>query len=551
MRGRPAAAMIAALTVWLTATPLPARAADTVTLDHAGQVTDQVGALGHRRDAVQRALTRLEEDHRYQLFVVFVRDFSGHEAQSWADGVADRNRLGVRDLLIAVATHERRYALSADTHSGFSPEDLEAVETVAVAPPLRQADWAGAAIGAAEGFAALAGRTPVPSPRITPGVRDPGPSPGSGLGDWVVPVLLLVGAAALAVFLIRHGERSLPPVVPLTALDSHVRGLLIDLDDAVRTRAAELSFSPEATRAAMTALETARTTADAALRAWYASGLARRPGRLARRRALTRIAERCALAREHLSAAGPVAAAGTAGALTAVRQRIADVSAPARALPQSHVRLAGAREQLRRAEEAFGRDDRPATARAVRAARAATVAAETLLSATAHRTAATTRADALLIRARTGAEQDLTDAQGARAAPVAVREAETALTGVRGAHDPIETLRTLVAGGAPLAQALARERTAQAHDRRARALLGQGLLLARTELNWTDALVTAHRHSVGTAARARLATARGALADAVARADRDPAGALASARRADTLARSARARLERDAGPLT
>ncbi|MFI7272473.1 TPM domain-containing protein [Streptomyces sp. NPDC049879] len=552
MRARPAAALTAALAACLTAVPLPAVAADTVTLDHAGQITDQVGALGGRTDAVQRALIRLEDEERYQLFVVYVRDFSGHEAQSWADGVADRNRLGAHDLLLAFATHERRYALSADVHSGFSARDLARVESVAVAPALRHADWAGAAIGAAEGFAALQEGGQVRRPAIVPGDQDPGPSPGRDIRDWVVPLVLLAGAAALVVFLIRHGERSLPPVVPLTALDTHVRGLLIDLDDAVRAREAGLSFTPAAPRSALAELEDARAGTATALREWYeADATAAGAGAVVRRRTLIRIAERCALAQEHLAAAGPVAAAGTAGAVAAAEARTAAVTAPARALPVARARLAGAREELARARRALARNDRSATARAVRAARDAVAAAETLLAATARRTAAQARARVVLAEAAAGTAADLAEARAGRAAPGTVARAAAALAGVRRAHDPLDALRTLLAEAAPLAGDLAEHRTPGERERRARALLAQAMLLAHTEVSWADALVTAHRAALGTATRARLAAARSVLDEAAARADREPVRALAAARLADALARASAARTERDAGPLT
>ncbi|MYV65928.1 TPM domain-containing protein, partial [Streptomyces sp. SID2131] len=92
-----------------------------------GQITDRVGALGDRRASVEQALDRLYEQERVQLFVVYVRDFSGRSGQSWADATAERNGFGADDLLLAVATHDRRYGYSADPGSGLTQARLDAV----------------------------------------------------------------------------------------------------------------------------------------------------------------------------------------------------------------------------------------------------------------------------------------------------------------------------------------------------------------------------------------------------------------------------------------
>ncbi|NEE61894.1 TPM domain-containing protein, partial [Streptomyces sp. SID8455] len=91
-----------------------ARAEDPVELSRDGQITDRVGALGDRTDAVEDALDRLYAQQRLQLFVVYVRDFSGRSGQTWSDETANRNGLGQDDVLLSVATHDRQYAYSVD-----------------------------------------------------------------------------------------------------------------------------------------------------------------------------------------------------------------------------------------------------------------------------------------------------------------------------------------------------------------------------------------------------------------------------------------------------
>ncbi|MGW6273137.1 TPM domain-containing protein [Streptomyces sp. NPDC055060] len=266
---RAAAAATALLTWCLLLLPAPAALAapadDPVTLSRDGQITDKVGALGDREDATARALDQLYDDRGLQLFVVYVRDFSGRGAQDWADATARRNGLGLDDLLLAVATHDRQYAYSADADSRLTEAQLQDVATTAIKPALRQNDWAGAAIGAANGYSAvLAGRA-VPTPAITPGAADPGGGGGgsgeeAGAGDLVLPIVAVGGAGALAAVAYSRrkkrtrtrttpggggwgsgaaGERQ----TPLPELDQRSKQLLVETDDAIRTSAEELGFA--------------------------------------------------------------------------------------------------------------------------------------------------------------------------------------------------------------------------------------------------------------------------------------------------------------------
>ncbi|SCE08143.1 TLP18.3, Psb32 and MOLO-1 founding protein of phosphatase, partial [Streptomyces sp. Termitarium-T10T-6] len=159
---------------------VPARADDPVELSRDGQITDRVGALGDRAGQVEDALDRLYDEQRVQLFVVYVRDFSGRSVQTWSDETADRNGLGQDDVLLSVATHDRQYAYSVDVDSRLTDADLREVAGTAIEPALRENDWAGAAIGAADGYASvLAGRpvTAPPSPRVPPTPERATPAP--------------------------------------------------------------------------------------------------------------------------------------------------------------------------------------------------------------------------------------------------------------------------------------------------------------------------------------------------------------------------------------
>jgi uncharacterized membrane protein YgcG len=260
------AAAVLAVGAWGMAPASATPADDPVTLSQQGQVTDRVGALGERRRAVDAALERLYTARRVQLFVAYVRDFSGRSAQSWADATAERNGLGRDDVLLAVATGARQYAYSASADSGFTGAQLAEVARTAIEPALRQNDWAGAAIGAADGYDAVLGGRPVPVPAITPGVADPGggaaeSGAGSGAGDYVLPVVAVGAAGALGVLAYsrrrrRGTERGTTTEpgrgetpeggtarLPLPELAARAGALLVETDDAVRTSTEELGFA--------------------------------------------------------------------------------------------------------------------------------------------------------------------------------------------------------------------------------------------------------------------------------------------------------------------
>ncbi|MFJ2557727.1 MULTISPECIES: TPM domain-containing protein [unclassified Streptomyces] len=243
-----------------------ARAEDPVTLSRQGQITDRVGALDGHKGQVTTALNRLYDSRRVQLFVAYVRDFSGRSAQSWADATATRSGLGQDDILLAVATHDRQYAYSAGTGSGLTGGQLAEVARTAIEPALRQNDWAGAAIGAADGYGAVLAGRPVPTPAITPGEADPGgaAADGGAATNLVLPVVVVVGAVAVASYAFAKRSRrvrarttpgrghgggraaggpSAPPVTPLPELDAAAKRRLVETDDALRTSEEELGFA--------------------------------------------------------------------------------------------------------------------------------------------------------------------------------------------------------------------------------------------------------------------------------------------------------------------
>ncbi|WP_371676828.1 TPM domain-containing protein [Streptomyces sp. NBC_01276] len=608
------AAALLAFGGWGVAGAPPARAEDPVTLSAQGQITDRVGALGDRKPAVAAALDRLYADHRIQLFVTYVHDFSGRSAQSWADATAQKNGLGRNDVLLAVATGARQYAYSADVDSGFTPEQLATVARTAIEPALRQNDWAGAAIGAANGYGAVLGGQPVPVPTITPGEPDPGggQSGGSGAGDFVLPVVVVGAAGALGVYAYTRrkrgggggrgtttahpgwdGARAEP--TPLPELDGRAKALLVETDDAVRTSTEELGFATaqfgeEAVAAFTGAVEYAKDELTHAFRLRQQLDDAYPEDDATRRRMLEEIVARCTEANRRLDAESadfdrlrdlernaPQALAAVEArfgalsgrttiaeaTLTALAGRYADsASAPvASNAAQAEDRLLFATTRLGEARTAVGAGDNGRAAVHVRAAEGAVDQAATLVDAVERRARELAEAAGKMPGALTETEGDLADARGLLTGTAEgsstgdlrgrIGRAESVLADVRreeaaGRYDPIDALRRIEEADAALDEALAGAREREGGRQRAAALLDQALLSARSAIGAATDYVTTSRGAVGSQARTRLAEAQRHLERSASLAGQDPAGALAEAQQADSMARQAQQLAEQD-----
>lgn len=459
------AAALLALGGWGVAQAPPARAEDPVTLSQQGQITDRVGALGDRTPAVTAALDKLYADRKIQLFVTYVRDFSERSAQSWADATAEKNGLGQNDVLLAVATGARQYAYSAAIDSGFTEQQLSDVARTAIEPALKQNDWAGAAIGAANGYDAVLGGQPVPVPAITPGPADPGgaASGESGAGDFVLPVVAVGAAGALAAYAYRRRKRwvsgggrstktgpgwpeGAPDRLPLPELDAKAKALLVQTDDAIRTSTEELGFASaqfgdEAIVPFTAAVKYSKDELTHAFRLRQQLDDAYPEDDATRRRMLDEIVARCTEANRRLDAESedfdrlrdleknaPQALATveqhfraltgrttTAEAtLTALARRYADsASAPVAANPeQAKDRLLFATTNLGEARAAVDGGDNGKAAVHVRAAEGAVDQAATLVDAVERRAQELAEAAGKLPGALNETETDLADARG-------------------------------------------------------------------------------------------------------------------------------------------
>lgn len=443
-----------------------ARAEDPLTLSRQGQITDKVGALDGREDEVARSLDRLYDDSRIQLFVVYVRDFSGRPGPGWANATAERNGLGRDDILLAVATHDRQYAYSAEDDGPLPQGRLDEVARTAVEPALRENDWAGAAIGAANGYRAAAAGAPIPAPAITPGPADPdGETSSNRSGTALVLPVVLVGCAgvlAAYAYLKRKrrastrttpkggqegwGEPGRSPQTPLPELDQRAGLALVETDDAVRTSQEELGFATaqfgeEAARPFEDAVTYAKSELAAAFRLRQQLDDAFPEDDDTRRRMLDEIIVRCTDANSRLDAESAdfdrlramernapealtaaeaafreltgrtVTAAAT---LAAMRERYAEsASAPVGgAVEQADDRLAFATTNLDDARRSIEAGDNGRAAVHVRAAESAVGQATTLVDAVERRALELAEAAGRLPGSLTETETDLADARG-------------------------------------------------------------------------------------------------------------------------------------------
>ncbi|WP_406151784.1 TPM domain-containing protein [Streptomyces sp. NBC_01012] len=615
------AALAAVLWVALPGDRGVARADDPLTLSREGQVTDTVDALGARERQTEAALDRLFDAHRVQLFVAYVRDFSGRDAQTWADETANRNGLGQDDVLLAVATHDRQYAYSVDQGSHLTDAQLRDVANTAIEPALRQNDWAGAAIGAADGYAAVLSGDPVPTPAVTPGVADPGSGsggPGGSSAGLILPLALVVVAGAVAALTFaRRRRRTLTRTtpaapaaggwgagagapaeapVPLPDLDARAKEDLVDTDDAVRTSEEELGFATaqfgeEAAAPFAEAVQHARSQLTASFRLRQQLDDAFPEDDATRRRMLDEIISRCGDANGRLDAVSedfdrlrslertaPQAVAtaestfrdlvarvhASDAALGAMRERYAEsAAAPAAGdIEQAKDRVVFTTSALNQAREAVDSGDNSKAAVYVRAAEGAIKQVSTLVDAVDRRSGELAEAADKLPAALTGTETDLADARGLldgtqQGVPTAdlrgrVARAESVVRDVRGEldpgpYDPIDALRRVEEADAALDEALAGAREREQGSGRARSLLDQAMLTARSAIGAAADYITTHRGAVGSQARTRLAEAQRRWESARQLSDGDdPQGALAEAQQADALATQARSLAEQD-----
>jgi hypothetical protein len=208
-------------------------------------ITDHAGALsGPGRAAIVSAASKLYDDRHIQLWVVFVDNFSGQPAVSWAQNTRSASDLGDFDALIAVATVDRSYAfLVPNRVQTISPSQVDDLRRNQSEPALRRDDWSGAVVAAANGLDRGQRSMSRNALLIAAGV----------IALVVVGLLVAEGyrrrrrhAAELAAA--RRVDATDPDALAalsLGALDELSRWKVVDVDNAVRTSSNELALTVE------------------------------------------------------------------------------------------------------------------------------------------------------------------------------------------------------------------------------------------------------------------------------------------------------------------
>ncbi|WP_110588347.1 TPM domain-containing protein [Microbacterium suaedae] len=241
--------------VALAFAPFAASAAEPPGLG-AEYVHDEVDALSASEEATaNERLAGLKAESDVEMWVVYVDEFtSPSDSAEWANATAEMNGLGTDQYLLAIATESRQLFLSTPVSGGIDDSGAITVEEHA-ADALRDDDWAGAVDAAADELAAQS------APNHTIWWVLGGILAIAGL---IIATLTLIGRARK-----RRAERAAEErlAAELDELRTRAAGLLVEMDDAIRTAEQELGFAvaqfgTEAVAEYETALKSARASLD-------------------------------------------------------------------------------------------------------------------------------------------------------------------------------------------------------------------------------------------------------------------------------------------------
>ncbi len=229
-------------------------------------VSDSAGVLGGDKARVEARIAELRTTDSIRLWVTYVDTLDGIPVRQWAERTWNMSDFGTNDAMLVVAVSDTAYMFE---YGGGSASTTQRIDTQDIAPALAKRDWAGAAIGAADGLER------------------------QGSGSEVSPVAMLVGIAviiALVVGLLWFSRRrraaktdkqvadahDIPgddtarmSALPLEVLDARARAGLADADQAVEASATALNtaageFGELRTRPFRSALDAAHAEVRAA-----------------------------------------------------------------------------------------------------------------------------------------------------------------------------------------------------------------------------------------------------------------------------------------------
>lgn len=561
-------------------------------------VTDDANALGgSEMNDVLQAVDKLYTDRNTRLWVVYVDTFSGQDAAGWAQSTRRASDLGDFDALLAVATVDRSYAfLVPDSATELSESEVDDVRRTSIEPALRQGDWAAAAVAAADGLNASSTST------------------GSGftwVGLLVMLAIIVLAVLALWLFMRRRrrkrreaefaAARRVDPTDPqalaavsLDGLDDLSKSMVVEVDNAVRTSANELSlaveeFGEKQTEPFTRAVDNAKLTLAQAFNVRQQLDDAIPETVAQRRDLLTRVVVAAAKADRELDAQAEAFAKlrdlviNAPSRLDALTQQLVDVTAE---IGPSEQKLAAlhnefdpaalssvtdnvdtAKERLAFADHNITRGRELATrptagqqtelVECVRAAESALGQAHSMLSAVdsaasdIRRAAATlpsaiediqagiNQAGALLAQGNVPQAAELASARDAAATAVAAAQKT-------GSADPLGAFTQLTTADADLDRLLAAvEEEREAAERLGRAL-DEALFAARSRVRSVSDFIDTRRGSIGPEARTRLAEAVRHITAAESKRASNPSEAIAHANGAAMLASQAQAAANAD-----
>ncbi|WP_067697122.1 TPM domain-containing protein [Nocardia jejuensis] len=544
-------------------------------------VTDKAGVLREGQLAqLQAEIDSLYSKDHERLWIVYVRNFGGLNSTAWGERTAQQSGFGDRDVLLSVAVDDGEYAFTGSAPSSVSDKELDSLLFDKVEPRLRDKDWSGAGVATANGLSAA--------------MND------SGGGTSVRIVLLLIAVVALVVFGIwmwsrnRRGRRTRAELnaarktdptdtkaltaLPLAALDTRSKEILVDADNAIRTSDEELrlatdEFGATATASFTAALQAAKNALAKAfsIRQQLDDDIPETPDQ--QRSMLVELISTCGRADRELDAKVTefdsmrdlLINAGER--LDALTRDVVDLTTrvprsettlaelvsaqPASVLAPIHDNVGMAKERIAFAEKSI-QDGRDAVAKpvgrqgaavaAIRGAESAVEAARTLLNAV--DTAATD-----IEQARAGLpgiieelRRDLATADGLTqhggpeltAAAAAARNALD-LASANGQANPLGTFQQSVAADTTLDNAIAAATDRKLADEESRRRLEQAMTAARTQINAAADFISTRRGGVDAEPRTRLAEAQRSLEQAQQLSAGDPTQALQFAQRAVEL----------------
>jgi uncharacterized membrane protein YgcG len=552
-------------------------------------VTDNANVLsGSQEREVRAAIDKLFEDRRIKLWVVYVESFDGQGWMQWSQQTEKLSDFGTDDALLAIATQDRAFAFNADPSvTGGSSTLIDDIRSNQITPALRNNDWAGAAIAAANGL------------NVSP-----------QQGPQISRTAVLIGLALLVLFALalwwwlrsrrRRQRRAdvaaakrLDPTdekalatVPLEALDELSKQMVVDVDNAVRTSDSELAlaveeFGAERTKQFADAVANAKSALAQAFLVRQTLDDASPEPPLEQRRLLTSVVVSAGRADQELESQNkafhelrdliinsPDRLDGLTQQMVALTARLEPAGQELAGLHQQFSETAlssvagnvdTARQRLAFADEyitkARGLVSKPATDQmslvdSVRAAEGALGQAKTLLDAVDSADTDINRAVGDLPARIEDIQSGIDQAGQQLAQPgtphpdkltalrdAAVKAADDARS--NGSADPLGTFVRLTAADADLDQILATVTQQRQEDETQARMLAQAISTAQTRVRAVSDFIDTRRGSVGPEARTRLAEAQRQLEAALAKQSSNPTEAVAHANGAASLAAQA------------